>query len=509
MINYFLKIRQVPMTSYLDYYLNSVPSDQRSRAAIASLAGLDAVAEVAPDVCRAIVDELKAQRSHLKLIASENYSSLPCMLSMGNWLTDKYAEGVAGKRFYAGCEHVDTIESIAAQHAKELFGADHAYVQPHSGADANLVAYFSVLVQRVQQPELAALGLKTLDEASPEQAEAIRQKMVNQTLMGMALDAGGHLTHGYRHSFSSKIMRAVPYGVNPTTGWLDLDALRAQVQKVRPLLLVVGYSSYPRRLNFARLRQIADEVGATLMVDMAHFSGLVAGKVFTGEEDPVPYADLITSTTHKTLRGPRGGIILCRSAWKEVIDKGCPLVLGGPLPHVMAAKAVAFQEALQPSFRTYAQQICTNAKELADRLMQRGVSLITGGTDNHLVMIQAHESFGLTGRQAEMALRSCGLTVNRNSIPNDPFGPLHGSGVRLGTPAVTTLGMKEQEMDEIADLIVTALQAARPQPKGDEPMHRAPAVVAAHIQGAIKSRARDLLHRFPLYPELLLNESPL
>ena len=497
------------MPSYLDHYLSSVPPESRSRGAIASLASLDAVAEVAPDVTNAIVAELRAQRSNLKLIASENYCSLPCMLSMGNWFTDKYAEGVPGKRFYAGCENVDAVESLAARHACELFGAEHAYVQPHSGADANIVAYFSVLVQRVQNPELQALGLKTLDEASAEQAETIRHKMTNQTMMGMALDAGGHLTHGYRHSFSSKIMRAVPYGVNPLTGLLDIEALRTQVRENKPMLLVVGYSSYPRRLNFAKIREIADEVGATLMVDMAHFSGLVAGKVFVGEEDPVPYADIVTSTTHKTLRGPRGGIILCKSPWKEIIDRGCPLVLGGPLPHVMAAKAVAFQEALRPPFRIYAKQIVENAKSLADRLMQRGVQLITGGTDNHLVMIQAHESFGLTGRQAENALRSCGLTVNRNSVPRDPFGPLHGSGVRLGTPAVTTLGMQAAEMNEIADMIVAALQATRPQPKGDEPLHRAPAVVDTEVQRAVKARAQDLLRAFPLYPELILNESPL
>jgi glycine hydroxymethyltransferase len=509
MIGYFCRTGDDSMTSYLDHYLATVPPLERSRAAIASLAGLDAIAEVSPAVTRGIVDELKAQRSHLKLIASENYCSLPCMLSMGNWLTDKYAEGVPGKRFYAGCEQVDQLETLAAHEAKQLFGADHAYVQPHSGADANLVAYFSVLVQRVQQPELAALGLRLLDEASAEQAESIRQRMVNQTMMGMSLDAGGHLTHGYRHSFSSKIMKAVPYGVNPSTGWLDLSALRAQVKQVRPLLLVTGYSSYPRRLNFAKLREIADEVGATLMVDMAHFSGLVAGKVFEGEENPIPYADIVTSTTHKTLRGPRGGIILCKQEWKEVIDKGCPLVLGGPLPHVMAAKAVAFQEASTQSFRDYAHQIVANAKTLADRLMQRGVALITGGTDNHLVMIQAHESFGLSGRQAETALRSCGLTVNRNSVPNDPFGPLHGSGVRLGTPAITTLGMKDSEMNEIADLIVSVLQAARPQPKDQEPLYRAPVFVDPEHQKAVKTRVKDLLARFPLYPELPLNESPL
>ena len=468
------------------------------------MAALDAIAEESPEIAQAIWDELKAQRSNLKLIASENFCSLPVMLSMGNWLTDKYAEGVVEKRFYAGCEVVDRIEGRAVDLAKRLFRCDHAYVQPHSGADANMVAYWSVLLQRVQQPELERLGKKSVDGCSPEEYEALRMKMMQQTMMGMALDAGGHLTHGYRHSFSSKMMHAVSYGVDPATGWLDYHQLREQVRRERPLILMAGYSSYPRRLNFATLREIADEVGSTLIVDMAHFAGLVAGGVFQGEENPIPYADLCTSTTHKTLRGPRGGIILCKNEWKETIDRGCPLVLGGPLPHVMAAKAIAFEEALRPSFSTYAAAIVENARALAEALQHHGVVLITGGTDNHLVMLQVMHSFGLTGKQAEFALRSCGLTSNRNSVPADPMGPLHGSGIRLGTAAVTTLGMGRSEMAEIAALLVKILRSVERQPSGDLPPHRQPVVVPAGVCAEVRARVEDLLRRYPVYPEITL-----
>ena len=495
------------MPSLLDAYLDNTPPGERSRAAIASLAGLDVIAETSPEVARAIIDELIAQRTHVKLIASENFCSMAVMLSMGNWLTDKYAEGVVGKRFYAGCEQVDQLEGRAVSLAKQLFQCEHAYVQPHSGADANMVAYWSVLIQRIQQPEIERLGKKSVDALTPEEYESVRMKMMQQTMMGMALDSGGHLTHGYRHSFSSKMMRSVSYGVDPTTGWLDYDRLREQVLREKPLLLIAGYSSYPRRLNFAKMREIADMVGATLLVDMAHFAGLVAGGVFHGEENPIPYADIITSTTHKTLRGPRGGLILCKSSWKETIDRGCPLVLGGPLPQVMAAKAVAFEEALRPSFKDYAAKILENARALAESLRSHGVELVTGGTDNHLVMMQVANSFGLTGRQAEMAMRECGLTVNRNSIPADPMGPLHGSGIRMGTPAVTTLGMGTAEMGELAELIVTVLRAAEKKPKPDEAPQKAAVRVPQAVCEAVRARVLDLMHRFPLYPEIPLSEA--
>ena len=267
---------------------------------------------------------------------------------MGNLLTDKYSEGFPYHRFYAGCDNVDFIEAAAVEELKKIFNCDHAYVQPHSGADANMVAFWSILVYRIQNKEIERLGKKTLDELTPEEYEKMRHLLMNQKVMGMSLNSGGHLTHGYRHNISSKMMHAVPYDVDPQTGYLDYKALETQVKKEKPAILIAGYSAYPRLIDFAKMREIADTVGATFMVDMAHFAGLVAGKVMQGNYDPVPFAHIVTSTTHKTLRGPRGGLVLCKNEYKEVIDKGCPLVLGGPLPHVMAAKASRSKKPIPP-----------------------------------------------------------------------------------------------------------------------------------------------------------------
>lgn len=344
------------MSKLLPAYLKHTEQENYNSAVVAYLAALDHLETAAPEVYRSIVQELRDQRSHLKLIASENFSSLAVQLAMGNLLTDKYAEGYPHHRFYAGCDNVDSVEDLAQNELKALFNAQHAYVQPHSGADANLVAFWSILVQRVQNKEVEKLGKKSVDELSPEEYEQIRQLMLKQKVLGMSLNSGGHLTHGYRHNVSSKMMQAFHYDVDKQTELLDYKALAAQAAEIKPDILLAGYSAHSRRLNFAKMREIADSVGAVLMVDMAHFSGLVAGKVFTGEWDPVPYADIVTSTTHKTLRGPRGGFILCKSEYAETINKGCPLVLGGPLPHVLAAKAIAFKEANTQAFRDYAKK---------------------------------------------------------------------------------------------------------------------------------------------------------
>ncbi len=329
---------------------------------------------------------------------------------MGTWFSDKYAEGTIGHRFYAGCQNVDTVESVAAEHARELFGAPYAYAQPHSGIDANLVAFWSILAHRVEGPWLKDAGAKNVNDLTDEDWEKLRHELGNQRLLGMSLDAGGHLTHGFRPNISGKMFHQQQYGTDPETGLLDYDVVRAKAKEFKPLILVAGYSAYPRRVNFAKMREIADEVGATLMVDMAHFAGLVAGKVFTGDEDPVPHAHVVTTTTHKSLRGPRGGLVLAQEEFAPSVDRGCPMVLGGPLSHMMAAKAVALAEARQDSFRTYAQNIADNAKSLADGFLTRGADLVTGGTDNHLVLLDV-SSFGLTGRQAESALLDAGLTT--------------------------------------------------------------------------------------------------
>lgn len=446
----------------LQHYLRQVGLDNVNPGAAAFYASLDQVRSVSPSIARAIAQELFDQRQHLKLIASENYCSLATQLASGNLLTDKYAEGTAGHRFYAGCENVDAIETEAQALARELFGAEHAYVQPHSGADANLVAFFAILAARVQAPALETLGQKDLYALSDADWAKLRHDFGNQRLLAMNYYAGGHLTHGYRHNISSRLFHVAHYGVDRRTGLVDLEHVRAQAKEHRPLILLAGYSAYPRKLNFAKLREIADEVNAVLMVDMAHFAGLVAGKVFQGDDDPVPHAHVVTSTTHKTLRGPRGGLVLAKKEYSEWVDKGCPAVLGGPLPHVMASKAVALREALAPSFRTYAKRIVANAQSLAQALLEEGVPVLTNGTDNHIVLANVYEGFGLTGRQAESVLRECRMTLNRNSLPEDPNGAWYTSGLRLGTPALSTIGMDDRHMKEIASIIKYVLKNTEP-----------------------------------------------
>jgi glycine hydroxymethyltransferase len=471
--------------------------------AVAYEAALDVIRAAEPGVASAIAGELENQRRQLKLIASENYASPAVLLAMGNWLADKYAEGTPGHRFYAGCEQVDLIETLAAEHATALFGAEHAYVQPHSGIDANLVAYWAILAKRVEAPFLQREGVRHVNDLTAEAWEKLRAELNGQRMIGMSLDAGGHLTHGFRPNISGKMFEQRSYGVDPETGRLDYDAVRALAHEFRPLIIVAGYSAYPRNPNFRVLREIADEVDATLLVDMAHFAGLVAGKVLTDDEDPVANAPIVTSTTHKSLRGPRGGFVLCDAAHAEHVDRGCPMVLGGPLPHVMAAKAVAFAEARRPEFRDYAGRIVANAAALAEGLVRRDVQLVTGGTDNHLVLVDVAASFGLTGRQAESALLACGVVTNRNAVPADPNGAWYTSGVRLGTPALTTLGLGVDEIDEAADIIVTALRATTPAPASSGPS-LARFEQPSAVTDACRQRAADLLARFPLYPAIHL-----
>lgn len=477
-------------------------------AAAAFYAGIDTIARTSPVVAAAIVKELSDQRSNIKLIASENYSSLAVQLAQGNLLTDKYAEGFPGHRFYAGCENVDTVESEAAELARRLFGAEHAYAQPHSGADANLVAFLAILAATVESPLLARLGESNPSKISDRDWARLRQEFLGQRLLAMDYYSGGHLTHGYRHNFSSRLFEAHTYTVDPVTKRLDFDAIRRQALEVRPRIILAGYSAYTRLIDFARFREIADEAGATFMVDMAHFAGLVAGKVFTGNYDPVPWAHVVTSTTHKTLRGPRGGLVLCKPEFAEAVDKGCPMVLGGPLPHAIAAKAVALREALDPGFAGYARKIVDNARSFAEELQKRGAQILTGGTDNHIVLLDVEASYGLTGRQAESAVRSCGLTVNRNSLPFDKNGPWYTSGLRLGTPAVTTLGMGPDEMSEIADIIASVLREVTPvttrKDDGSTVVSKAKFDLPERVADAARQRVSDLLAKYPLYPEINL-----
>jgi len=411
------------------------------------------LAQADPAIYEAIQQEQERQRMKIELIASENYVSKAVLEAQGSVLTNKYAEGYPGKRYYGGCEYVDIAERLAIERALELFGADHANVQPHSGAQANMAAYMAVM-----QP--------------------------GDTLLGMSLAHGGHLTHGYKINFSGQLYHAFSYGVQEGSERIDYDALAAQTLQERPKMLVAGASAYPRIFDFPRLREIADSVGALLLVDMAHIAGLVA----TGfHPSPVPYADIVTTTTHKTLRGPRGGLILCKAAHAKAIDKAVfPGVQGGPLMHVIAAKAVAFGEALRPEFKEYSGRIVTNAHALAGHLEQGGLRLVSGGTDNHLMLVDV-TPLGLTGKQAESALDHVGITVNKNAIPFDQNPPMVASGVRLGTPAVTTRGMGEAEMDLVADYITRAL--ASPEDSG--------------VLAGIKSEVEGLCRKFPLYPERL------
>ena len=464
---------------------------------------LDVIGKIEPRICQAIRDELTDQRASLKLIASENYASLPVLATMGTWLSDKYAEGTIGHRFYAGCQNVDVVESVAAEHARELFGAEYAYAQPHSGIDANLTAYWAILAHHIETPALTEFGSRNVSELSEADWETLRARFGSQRLLGMSLDAGGHLTHGFRPNVSGKMFHQRSYGTNPTTGLLDYDALAAQAAEFKPLVIVAGYSAYPRRIDFAKMREIADSVGAVLMVDMAHFAGLVAGKVFTGNENPVPFAQVVTTTTHKSLRGPRGGLVLATKDYAGDVDRGCPMVLGGPLSHIMAAKAVALAEARTEAFRDYAHRVVDNARALAEGLLKRGGTLVTGGTDNHIVLLDV-SSFGLTGRQAESALLDSGIVTNRNSVPNDPNGAWYTSGIRLGTPALTSRGFTTSDMDEVAAMITDVLKKTTPTTTKDGKPGKAKYELAQEVADGSKDRAAKLLDLHPLYPGLTL-----
>jgi len=473
-------------------------------ASLAYQSALEVIASVEPRIAAATKQELVDQRGSLKLIASENYASPAVLLTMGSWLSDKYAEGTVGHRFYAGCQNVDTVESLAADHARELFGAEYAYVQPHSGIDANLTAFWAILANRVETPALEKLGAKNVSELTEADWESLRHELGNQRLLGMSLDAGGHLTHGFRPNISGKMFHQQQYGTDPETGLLDYDVVAAKAREFKPLVIVAGYSAYPRRVNFAKMREIADEVGATLMVDMAHFAGLVAGKVFTGDEDPIPHAHVVTTTTHKSLRGPRGGMVLAQQEFAADVDRGCPMVLGGPLSHVMAAKAVALAEARQPAFQTYAQAVADNAKSLAEGFLKRDATLVTGGTDNHIVLLDV-SSFGLTGRQAESALLDSGVVTNRNSVPRDPNGAWYTSGVRLGTPALTSRGFGATEFDKVAELMVEVLSNTTPNTTSAGAPSKATYTIADGVADRVKAQAAELLDKHPLYPGLELS----
>ncbi|MEU8154387.1 glycine hydroxymethyltransferase [Micromonospora sp. NPDC048986] len=471
----------------------------RNAESTAFRSALEVIRAVEPRVADAIGAELTDQRESLKLIASENYASPATLLAMGNWFSDKYAEGTVGRRFYAGCQNVDTVEALAAEHARELFGAAHAYVQPHSGIDANLVAFWAVLADRVESPALKKAQVRQVNDLTEADWFALRRELGNQRMLGMSLDAGGHLTHGFRPNISGKMFDQRSYGTDPTTGLIDYDRVAEAAREFKPLILVGGYSAYPRKVNFRILREIADSVGATFMVDMAHFAGLVAGKVFTGDFDPVPHAHIVTTTTHKSLRGPRGGMVLCQPELADQVDRGCPMVLGGPLPHVMAAKAVALAEARRPDFADYAQRIVDNAQALAEGLLRRGATLVTGGTDNHLVLIDV-SGYGLTGRQAEQALLDSGIVTNRNSVPQDPNGAWYTSGIRIGTPALTTRGLGTAEMDQTAELIHTVLTQTTAAANADGTPSKAKYTLDAGLADKVAGQATDLLATYPLYP---------
>jgi glycine hydroxymethyltransferase len=383
------------------------------------------LASVDPDVFAAIQAEQRRQTDGLELIASENYTSAAVLQAAGTVLTNKYAEGYPGRRYYGGCEHVDVVESLARERACRLFGAQHANVQPHAGSQANMAVYMTIL-----QP--------------------------GDTFLAMNLAHGGHLTHGMHLNFSGQLYKAVHYGVRESDHRIDFDQVAALAREHKPKLIVAGASAYPREIDHARFAEIAREVGAKLFVDMAHYAGLVAAGL---HNNPVPVSDFVTTTTHKTLRGPRSGIVLCREEYAKVLDKAVfPGLQGGPLMHIIAAKAVCFQEALQPAFREYARQIVANARTLAETLVAGGIRLASGGTDNHLMLCDV-TSIGITGKIAEQALDRAGITVNKNMIPFDPRKPLDPSGIRIGTPALTTRGMKEAEMQSVGAWILQVLRA--------------------------------------------------
>jgi len=380
--------------------------------------------QVDAEVYEVVQEELARQRDKIELIASENFVSLAVMEAMGSVLTNKYAEGYPDKRYYGGCEHVDVVENLARDRAKQIFGAEHANVQPHSGAQANMAVYFAML--------------------SP-----------GDTVLGMNLSHGGHLTHGSPVNFSGQLYNFVDYGVDEKTHLIDYEDVREKALTHKPKLIVAGASAYPRAIDFAKFRAIADEVDAYLMVDMAHIAGLVAAGIHM---NPVPYADFVTTTTHKTLRGPRGGMILCKEAYAKQIDKAIfPGIQGGPLMHVIAAKAVAFKECLEPSFKEYTKHVTVNAKQLGEALTKEGIRLVSGGTDNHLLLVDVRNT-GLTGKVAEQVLDDIGITVNKNTIPYETESPFVTSGIRIGTAAVTSRGFGLSEMDEIASIMAMALK---------------------------------------------------
>ena len=473
------------------------------------VSSLELVSRVSKKVASEIVRELKDQRcNYLKLIASENFSSLSVQAAMGNLLTDKYAEGFPFHRFYAGCDNVDEIEAFACSQAEKLFKAEHAYVQPHSGADANLCAYWAILNQKVELPLLEEMGISNVSNMKAEDWNKIRSACHNQRILGLDYYSGGHLTHGYRQNISAQLFDAYSYTVDKESGLLDYEEIERLAKEIKPLILLAGYSAYPRKINFKRMAEIAHSVGAVFMVDMAHFAGLVAGGVFTDEFNPVLYADIVTTTTHKTLRGPRGGMILCKKEFADSVDKGCPLVIGGPLPHVIAAKAICFTEALEPEFKEYAKRIVENAQTLASELKAHGIRIQTDGTDNHLMLLDV-TPFGLNGRQAESLMRECGITLNRNALPFDINGPWYTSGLRIGTPALTTLGMGKKEMKEIADIFALVLSHAHPVKltKGERAgeLSKNKAKADSAVMKEAKDRVHALLSSFVLYPELDLD----
>ncbi|MBI3476930.1 MAG: serine hydroxymethyltransferase [Acidobacteria bacterium] len=407
--------------------------------------------EVDPEIANAIDNEARRQHEGLELIASENFVSEAVLEAAGSVFTNKYAEGYPGKRYYGGCEFTDVVEELARERAKKLFGAEHANVQPHSGSQANMGAFFSVL-----QP--------------------------GDTILGLNLAHGGHLTHGHHLNFSGKTYKVIPYGVTKETETIDYDELERIAEEERPKLIIGGGSAYPRIIDFARMRQIADKIGALYLVDMAHFSGLVAGGA---HPSPVPHAHIVTSTTHKTLRGPRAGMILSKQEFGAAIDKNIfPGIQGGPLVHIVAAKAVCFLEAMQPSFKEYARQVVANAKVMAESLATEGFRIVSGGTDTHVMLVDVFAK-GMLGSEAEKALGEAGITVNKNAIPFDVNPPMKPSGIRVGTPAMTTRGMKEPEMRQIAHFIAEALH------------HRTDAGALAKI----RAQVLELAEEFPLYAE--------
>lgn len=413
---------------------------------------MDELRRVDPEIFEAIEGEVRRQDGVLELIASENFTSRAVMQAMGTPLTNKYAEGYPGRRYYGGCEFVDVAERLAIERCRELFGAEHANVQPHSGAQANMAAYFAFL-----EP--------------------------GERILGMNLSHGGHLTHGSAVNFSGRLYEVSAYGVDEETGRIDYDALREQARDVRPKMIVAGASAYPRVIDFDVFGQIAREVDAILMVDMAHIAGLVAGGA---HPSPVPHADVVTSTSHKTLRGPRAGFVVSREQHAKAIDKQVfPGLQGGPLMHVIAAKAVAFGEALQPSFAEYARQIVANARTMADRLLERGFDLVSGGTDNHLLLLDLRGRGELTGKDAEAALEQAGITTNKNTVPGETRSPFVTSGIRIGTAALTTRGMNEPEMRRIADWMADVLEAP------DD----------TDVQKRVRSEVEELTRAFPLYEE--------